>query len=76
MLLQAAQSPFVARLHQVMDQRRSGGEGHVVPLLASGQSQREGGVGLAGTAGAQRNDIALPLDPFSARQFQHQRLVQ
>jgi hypothetical protein len=33
-------------------------------------------VGLAGTAGAQRNDIALPLDPFSARQFQHQRLVQ
>jgi len=33
-------------------------------------------MGLAGATGTQCDDIAPPLDPFPARQFQHQCFVQ
>jgi hypothetical protein len=45
-------------------------------LLAGGKPQGQGDVGLAG-AGRPERDAVLPLlDPFAARQFQHQRLVE
>ena len=76
LLLQAQQPAFVAGLHQLVDQGGGGGEADGEALLAGGQPEAQGDMGLAGAAGAEGDDVLAPLDPFAAGQFQHLHLVQ
>ena len=76
MFLQRPQAPFVARFHEFVHERGSGGEGDAVTLLASGQPQCQSGVGFAGARWPERNAVMALLDPFAARQFQNQRFVE
>lgn len=76
MLLQRAQAALIARFHEFMHKSGRRREGHAMARLAGGKSLGQGDVGLAG-AGRPKRDVDLPLlDPFAARQFQHQRLVE
>jgi len=76
MLLQRAQAALVARLHEFMHESRRRREGDAVALLASGEPQCQGDVGLAGAARPQRDAVVALLEPFAARQFQNQRLIE
>ena len=76
MFLQRPQAAFVARFHEFVHESGGGGEGNAVALLASGQSQCQSSVGFAGARWPKRNAVMALLDPFAARQFQHQRLVE
>ena len=59
-----------------MHEGRGGGEADGEALLAGGQAEPEGCVGLAGAAGAEGDDVLSPLDPFATGQFQNLHLVQ
>lgn len=76
LLLKPQQSAFVPRLHQLMDECGGGDKAHGQALLAGGQPEAEGDVGLACPAWAERDDILTPINPFATRQFQHLHLVQ
>ena len=76
MLLQGPQTAFIAGFHEFVDESGSRGEGNTVSLLAGGQSQGQGSVGLAGTRGPKRNAVLALVDPFAARQLENQRLVE
>ena len=45
-------------------------------LLAGGQPEAQGDMGLAGAARPEGDDVLAPLDPFAAGQFQHLHLVE
>ena len=84
-LVQPQQAAFVTGLHQLVEQRGGGGEADRHPLLAGGQTQAEGDVGLAGPTGPEgvmsktclrHDDVPAPGDPFAAGEFQHLHLVQ
>ena len=75
MPLQIEQSAVVPGLHEFVDQGRCGGEAHRHSALASGQTQAQGNVGLAGAAVADGDDILPPFDVFTAGQFQDQDFV-
>ena len=55
-----------SRLHEFVDQRRGGDEAHREALLAGGEAEAEGNVGLAGAAVAERDDVLLALDVLAA----------
>ena len=55
---------------------RGGGETHRHALLAGGQAQSQGHVGLAGAAVADGDDVFMALDAFTPGQLHHQGLVQ
>jgi len=57
-------------------QRGGGREGDREAFLASGESEREGNVGLAGAAIAKRDDILAAQDVLAAGELQHQHLVE
>ena len=63
--LEVEQSAVVPGLHEFVNQGRGGGEAHRHSPLASGQTQAEGDVGLAGAAVADGDDILPPLDVFT-----------
>ena len=76
MLLQRPQTAFVARFHEFMHEGRSRREGDAVALLAGGEPQCQGDMGLAG-AGGSKGDFVVPLlDPFAACQLQNQLFVE
>jgi hypothetical protein len=75
MLLQRAKAALVARLHEFVNESGRRREGDVVALLASRETQSQGDVGLAGAGGTQRDAVLPLLDPFAARQFENQWLV-
>ena len=74
--LQAQQPLLVAGLDQLVDQGGGGGEADREALLAGGQPQAEGNVGLAGAAVADRDDVLAAGDVLRAGKLQHQRLVE
>ena len=57
---------------------KSGGrrESDAVALLAGGEPQGQGDVGLARAGRPKRNAVMALLDPFATRQLQNQRLVE
>ena len=65
----------VPGLHELVDQCRGGGEAHRPSLLAGGQAQTQGDVGLAGAAVADGDDIFTVLDVFAPGQSHDQGLV-
>ena len=75
MPLQIEQSAVVPGLHQFVDQGRCGGEAHGHSALASGQTQAQGNVGLAGAAVADGDDVLPSLVVFTAGQFHDQGFV-
>ena len=58
-----------------MHQAGGGGEAHRHALLASGQAQAQGDVGLAGAAVSDGYDVLPALDVFAAGQFHDQLFV-
>lgn len=56
--------------------RRGRGEAHPQAALAGGQAKRECDVRLAHSGVAQAQHVLTPRDPLTARQFQHQLLVE
>src|ERR687891_174253 len=73
--LQLQQSSLVPGLHELMDQGRGGGESHAQSLLAGGQPQPQGYMGLPSAAVAQGDDVLSAVYVLTAGQFQHHRLV-
>ena len=73
--LEVEQAPFVPGLHEFVDQGRGGGEAYGHSLLAGGQAQPQGHVGLAGATVADGDDILPMLDVFTPGQFHDQGLV-
>jgi hypothetical protein len=59
-----------------VDQRRRGGEADGEALLAGGQPEPEGDMGLARPAVAEGDHVLPPLDILPAGELQHQQLVQ
>ena len=59
-----------------MNQGGGGDEADGEPLLAGGQAETEGDMGLAGARVAERDDVLAPLDVLAPSQFQGHRLVQ
>jgi hypothetical protein len=55
---------------------RGGGEADGQALLAGGEAQAEGRVGLAGAARAEGDDVLAALDPLAAGELQHLHLVE
>jgi hypothetical protein len=51
-------------------------EGDTVAFLTGGKPQRQGDVGPAGARWPEREAVLPLLDPFAARQLQHQRFVE
>ena len=76
MLLRAPETALIARFHELMDERGSGGERDTVSALAGSEAERQSGVRLAGSGRPERNDIAALLDPVAAGQLENQRLVE
>ena len=76
LLLEAQEAPLVAGLHQFVDERGGGGEADGQTLLAGGEAEPEGDMGLARSAWADGDDVLTPLDPFAASQLQHLHLVE
>jgi hypothetical protein len=66
LLLEAQEPALVAGLHQLVDERGGGGEADGQALLAGGEAEPEGDMGLARAAWAKGDDILAPLDPFAA----------
>lgn len=73
--LKPEQAPFVARLHQLMHEPGRGIEGHGESTLAGGEAERQGDVGLSGSAVAQSDDVVAGDDKLASRQFQRERLI-
>ena len=69
--LELEQAPFVARLHELMDERRRGGEGDGKSSLAGGETQRQGDMGLARAAVAESDDVVAGDDVFATSKFQN-----
>ena len=76
LLLQPQQPSFIARLHELMHERRGGDEAHRQPPLARGQSQSLGHVSLPGAARSQSDDVLAPLDPFTSGELEHLDLAE
>jgi hypothetical protein len=76
LLLDAKEPAFVARLHQLVDQRGGGGEADGHALLAGCQPQAQGHVCFASSAGAEVDHVLASFDPFATHQLQHLHLVQ
>ena len=76
LLLQAQESAFVARLHELVDQRRGGDEAHRERLLARGQSQTQAHMRLARTAWPQSDDVLSALDPLASGELEDLGLVE
>ena len=76
LLLQAQEPAFVSGLHQLVHEGGRGGEAVGEALLAGGQPEAEGCMGLASAARAEGDDVLAALDPFAAGQFEHLHLVQ
>src|SRR5690606_9169400 len=74
--LEPKQTPLITRLHHLADQGGGRGEANGQALLARGQTETERDMRLAGSTGAERNDVLAALDPFTAGQFQHLHLVE
>ena len=74
--MQRPQTALVARLHEFVHEGGRRREGDGVAFLASGEPQRQGDVGLAGTGGSKGDSVVPFLDPFAARQLQHQLFVE
>ena len=73
--LQVEQPAIVSGLHELVDQGRGGGEAYGHSLLAGGQAQPQGHVGLAGATVADGDDILPMLDVFTPGQFHDQLFV-
>ena len=73
--LQVEQPAIVSGLHELVDQGRGGGEAYGHSLLAGGQAQTQGHVGLAGATVADGDDILPMLDVFTPGQFHDQLFV-
>ena len=69
--LQVEQPAIVSGLHELVDQGRGGGEAYGHSLLAGGQAQTQGHVGLAGATVADGDDI-LPMLGIHTGQFHDQ----
>src|SRR3954447_6353492 len=52
------------------------GESDALVFLAGGQPQRQADVGFAGAGWPERDAVLSLLDPFAARQFENQRLIE
>ncbi len=76
LLLEAQQPTLVAGFHQLVDQGGGGGEADRHALLAGGQPEAEGHMGLAGAARAEGDDVLAPVDPFASGQLQDLHLVE
>ena len=76
MLLQGPEAALITGFHEFVHEGGGRGEGDAVSLLAGGQSQGQGDVGLAGAGGPKRNTVLALLDRFAARQLQNQCLVE
>ena len=76
LLLQPQQPSFIARLHELMHERRGGDEAHRQPPLARGQSQSLGHVSLPRAARSQSDDVLAPLDPFTSGELERLDLVE
>ncbi len=66
---------LIAGLHQFIDQRGGGGEADRHPLLAGGQTQAEGDMGLAGSTRPEGDDVLPPVDLLAGRRCLHRRKV-
>ena len=62
--LQVEQPAIVSGLHELVDQGRGGGEAYGHSLLAGGQAQTQGHVGLAGATGIDRDVHQGPFSVF------------
>jgi hypothetical protein len=62
LLLKPKQSSFIPRFHQFVDESGRGDKADGQALLAGGQPEAEGNVGLSGSAWAECYDILTPFD--------------
>ena len=76
LFLQPQQPSFIARLHELMHERRGGDEAHRQPPLARGQSQSLGHVSRPGAARSQSDDVLAPLDSFTSGELEHLDLAE
>ena len=76
LLLQPQQASFIARLHELVHERRGGDEAYGHSSLACGQSQPLGHVTLPRPARPQSDHVLATLDPFAPGELQDLGLVQ
>ena len=74
--LELEKTPFITSLRQLVHQGRRSGERNGEALLAGGQPQGQGDMGLAGAAVAECDDVLPAQDELAAPQLQHQHLVE
>ena len=71
LVLQSQQTLFIACFVQFVDEGGGGGEADREALLASGQSEPQRDVSLAGAAVAERDNVLAAGDVLRAGQLQH-----
>ena len=74
--MESQQASLIARFDHFTDQGCGGGEADGEALLAGGQPDAEGDMGLAGARWPEGDDVLAPAHPLTPRQFQNLHPVQ